>query len=65
MTSKDCIDECPNCGGRNLMFRSVEFNTEIQEVDLNYTCRNCCQEFTENYKVNYAKTWYEEEPFNN
>lgn len=63
MTSKECMDECPNCGSKNIMFRGVDISNERQEVDLNYTCRSCCQEFSEIYKMSYTGSWYEEEPF--
>ena len=64
MTSKDCMDECPNCGSRNIMFRGVDISNERQEVSLHYTCQKCCQEFSEDYKMSYETTFYEEEPFN-
>lgn len=61
---KDCMDECPICGSKNLMFRGIDISNERQEVEVNYTCQNCCQEFSEIYKMTYTETWYKEEPFN-
>lgn len=64
-TIKTCQGKCPKCGSSNLELEALDGSIneafEGERIFADMKCKDCGISFTENYKLHYEATTFEEE----